>query len=81
MRVSRINDCPFCVDLNSATLLRRGVSPAKIEVVYRWRECDVFGERERVALEYAEAVTWSDRSVNDALISQLRTHFDGDAIV
>jgi len=81
VRVSQINDCPFCVDLNSATLLRRGASPAKIEVVYRWRECDVFDERERVALEYAEAVTWSDRSVNDGLIAQLRTHFDDDAIV
>ena len=31
VRVSQINWCRFCVDINSATLLKRGASLAKIE--------------------------------------------------
>ncbi len=81
VRVSQINWCSFCVDLNSATLLSRGASLAKVEALENWRENDLFDERERVALEYAEAMTWSDRQVDDALMARLRHHFDDDAIV
>lgn len=34
VRVSQINHCPFCVDLNSATLLKRGVSRNKIAALH-----------------------------------------------
>jgi AhpD family alkylhydroperoxidase len=81
VRVSQLNWCPFCVDLNSATLLKRGVSPAKIDALENWQESNLFDERERVALEYAEAVTLSDREVSDKMIEQLRKYFEDDAIV
>jgi len=81
VRVSQINDCPFCVDLNSATLLERGASPEKVEALDRWRESDLFDVRERAALEYAEAMTHPDRGVDDALMACLRQHFDDDAVV
>lgn len=81
VRVSQINHCPFCVDLNSATLLRRGASREKVETLGRWRESSLFDERERVALEYAEAMTYSDRGVDDALMARLKRHFDDDAVV
>jgi AhpD family alkylhydroperoxidase len=81
VRVSQINQCPFCVDLNSATLLARGVSPDKVQALDRWRESPLFDERERVALEYAEAATYPDRGVDDALIARLKRHFDDDAVV
>jgi AhpD family alkylhydroperoxidase len=81
VRVSQLNWCPFCVDLNSATLLRRGASLEKVEALDRWRQSDLFDDRERIALDYAEAVTLSDRQVDDALMARLRPHFDDDAIV
>jgi alkylhydroperoxidase family enzyme len=34
-----------------------------------------------VALEYAEAMTWSDREVDDDLFGRLRHDFDDDAII
>lgn len=40
VRVSQLNWCRFCVDLNSATLLKRGASPEKIENLERWRDSD-----------------------------------------
>ncbi|MFZ5790093.1 MAG: carboxymuconolactone decarboxylase family protein [Pseudomonadota bacterium] len=81
VRVSQINWCPFCVDLNSATLLKRGASIEKVAALENWRESNLFDERERIALDYAEAVTQSDRRVDDVLMARLRQHFDDDAVV
>jgi AhpD family alkylhydroperoxidase len=81
VRVSQINDCPFCVDLNSAMLMKRGASPEKVEALDGWRDSDLFSERERVVLDYAEAITYSDRGVDDELMARLKQHFDDDAVV
>lgn len=81
VRVSQINDCPFCVDINSATLLKRGASLEKVEALPRWRDSNLFDERERCVLAYAEAITRSDERVDDAMIESLRHHFDDDGIV
>jgi AhpD family alkylhydroperoxidase len=81
VRVSQINHCRFCVDINSATLLQRGIGEDKLWALEDWRSSNLFDEGERVALEYAEAITFSDREVDDALIAHLRAHFDEDTIV
>lgn len=81
VRVSQINHCRFCVDLNAAMLLQRGISEGKLWALEDWRDSNLFDERERVALEYAEAITSSHLEVDDTLFARLRTHFDEDAIV
>jgi len=81
VRVSQINHCSFCVDLNSATLIKRGASFDKVDALQDWQDSNLFDRRERVALEYAEAMTWSDREVDDDLFARLREDFDDDAIV
>ena len=81
VRVSQINPCRFCVDINSAALLQRGISEDKLWALEDWRGSDLFGERERAGLEYAEAITRWDLEVDDALMARLRAHFDEDAIV
>ena len=81
VRVSQINHCRFCVDINAAALLKRGISEDKLWALEDWRGSNLFDERERVALEYAEAITLSAREVGDALMARLRSHFDEDAIV
>ena len=81
VKVSQINGCAFCVDINSATLLKRGVSSAKVEALQTWRDSDLFNEMERAALEYAETVTRSDFQVDDACMDRLKQYFDEDAIV
>ena len=81
VRVSQINWCRFCVDLNSQTLAQRAGSEQKVEALASWRNSSVFDDRERVVLEYAEAVTYTDRHVTDELIAKLRAYFDEDAVV
>jgi uncharacterized peroxidase-related enzyme len=81
VRVSQINWCRFCVDLNSMTLAKRSGSMRKVDALEHWRESDAFTEAERAALEYAEAVTITDRGVTHQSMARLKDHFDDDAIV
>jgi len=81
VQVSQINDCPFCVDINSATLLKRGVSVEKLDALANWATSTLYDERERAVLRYAEAMTRSDRRVSDEIMASLRSHFTDDAIV
>ena len=81
VRVSQINDCPFCVDINSATLLKRGVSVEKAEALASWRQSSHFDRREQAVLGYTEAMTRSDEDVDDGMIDGLRAWFDDDGIV
>ncbi|MCW8962288.1 MAG: carboxymuconolactone decarboxylase family protein, partial [Gammaproteobacteria bacterium] len=81
VRVSQINWCHFCVDINSATLARRSGSMDKVENLESWKESDLFSDKERVVLEYTEAVTYSDQQVSDEHIQRLKDFFDEDGIV
>ena len=81
VRVSQINHCAFCVDINSATLEKRGVAMDKIEALGAWRDRPLFSEEERLALEYAEAMTITEPGVSDDLRARLKQHWNDDAIV
>jgi AhpD family alkylhydroperoxidase len=81
VRVSQLNGCRFCVDINSATLLKRGVSVRKVEALDAWQQSDLFSESERVALEYAEAVTLRSGAIEERLMDRLKERFDDNAIV
>ena len=82
VRVSQINHCAFCVDINSATLLRRGVSPAATAALATWRQAQsaaLFTDEQRLALEYAEAMTLNQ--VDDNLRAKLKKQWADDALV
>ena len=81
MRISQINWCAFCVDLNSATAIERLVPPRKLADLPRFAQSEHFDAREKATLHYAEAATITGRVVDDALRHELRAHFDDDAII
>lgn len=81
VRVSQINWCAFCVDINSANVLKRGVDQEKLEELADSENSTRFSEREKAALSYAEVVTYSDRQPTTSHFNRLRAHFDEDAII
>jgi len=81
VRVSQINWCAFCVDINSATVLKRGVDPAKLAELPVFEDSAKFSDQEKAALAYAEAMTWSDRQTTAEHFARLYAHFDDDAII
>lgn len=81
VRVSQINWCAFCVDINSATALKRGLTEAHLEALHQFEESALFDDRIKAALVYTEAITYSDRHVNAALMARLKSHFDDEAVI
>ncbi|MDD4906777.1 MAG: carboxymuconolactone decarboxylase family protein [Methylobacter tundripaludum] len=81
VRVSQINGCRFCIDINSAVLAKRTGSMNKVEALEQWQESESFDNKERVVLEYVEAVTYTDRLVDDDLSQRLHEYFNEDEIV
>ena len=81
VRVSQINWCPFCVDINSATALKRGISDKKLAALGGYAGSDLFSDKEKAALAYVEAVTYSDRQPTPDQFETLRRYFDDDAII
>jgi AhpD family alkylhydroperoxidase len=58
LRVSRINNCAYCLDMHTRDLLKKGVKVEKLALVQAWSEAGgLFDERERAALVWAESVT------------------------
>jgi len=60
---------------------RLGVSEDKIEAVADYANNDLFCEAERLALEFADAITITDRDVSDELFARLRSFYDEDTLV
>jgi AhpD family alkylhydroperoxidase len=75
VRIAVLNGCPFCADLHSSIGMKSGLDSTKIGGVARWESDPDLSERERLALEYADAVTLSDAEVSDELFERLRNEF------
>jgi alkylhydroperoxidase family enzyme len=58
-----------------------GVSDEKIDALSNYANSNLYNETERLALEFADAMTITGRDVSDELFAQLRSLFDEDALV
>lgn len=54
---------------------------AKLAQIAEWRASAAFSEQERVALEYAERITYTGQKVDDALFARVKAHFSEPQIV
>ncbi|MGA8330520.1 MAG: carboxymuconolactone decarboxylase family protein [Mycobacterium sp.] len=83
LRVSLINGCAYCIDMHSRELRELGISNEKIALVPVWHEAgDLFDDRERAALEWAETVTRiSQTGAPDSAYAAVSAHFDDKELV
>jgi alkylhydroperoxidase family enzyme len=58
-----------------------GVSDEKILALPDYATSPLYSDRERAALEYADAITLSERDVDDDLFARVRRFFEDDALV
>ncbi len=58
LHTSQLNGCAFCVRVHVDRGLAAGLDADVIAQIATWRESGVFSERERAALELAEAFTF-----------------------
>lgn len=57
------------------------MSDEKIEALADYATSPLYGEAERVALEYADSMTITGREVSDEMFARLREFYDEDEIV
>jgi alkylhydroperoxidase family enzyme len=60
---------------------RLGVSNEKIDAVLDYENHELFSEAERLAFEFADAMTITGRQVSDEFFARLREFYDEDALV
>src|SRR5688572_31442185 len=76
MRASQINGCAYCLDMHSKDARALGETEQRLYALNAWREAPFYSERERAALEWAEAVTLvSVDHVPDAVYAAVKPHF------
>ena len=76
LRVSQINGCAYCIDMHWKDLRALGENEQRLYGLDAWEESPYYSERERAALEWAEAVTRITQGhVPDEVFERVRPHF------
>jgi AhpD family alkylhydroperoxidase len=83
LRVSQINNCAYCLDMHTRDLLKKGQKVEKLALVQAWAEVgNLFDDRERAALAWAETVTRvAETGVPDEAYQAARAVFEERELV
>jgi AhpD family alkylhydroperoxidase len=82
LRVSQINGCAYCIDMHWKDLRALGETEQRLYGLDAWEESPYYSERERAALQWAEAVTLITQGhVPDELFECVRQHFSEKELV
>jgi AhpD family alkylhydroperoxidase len=73
--------CEFCVDLGSQICRNSGFSDEELLALPRYRQSDLFTEREKLALDYTVAVMRTPVEVTDELFARMKEHFTDEQVV
>ncbi|WP_310964542.1 carboxymuconolactone decarboxylase family protein [Nocardioides terrisoli] len=81
MAVASRVGCTWCLDFNYFEAHNVGLDLTKAREIPRWRESEVFTALEREVLTYAEAMTETEPTVTDEMVSSLRSQLGDSALV
>lgn len=82
IRASQINGCAYCLRLHAGEARAAGETDERLEMVAVWREADCFGQAERAALAWCEALTLlPDSGAPDEIYDELSPPFTEEQIV
>jgi 4-carboxymuconolactone decarboxylase len=73
--------CEYCVDLGSQICRNSGFSDEELLALPRYRQSDLFSEREKAALDYTVGVMRTPVDVTDEVFSHVKEHFTDEELV
>jgi alkylhydroperoxidase family enzyme len=73
--------CPWCIDFGYYEGMQSGFAAQKVRDVPRWRESDVYDDRERAVLAYADAASQTPAAVSEDVVAALREFLNDREIV
>ena len=81
-RAAQTVECPFCIDIIPAVGKKEGLlTDAEISAVSHYFDSDLFSVREKVAMEYADAISKTPVKVSDEMFARVKQYFDEKQIV
>ena len=81
LRVSQINGCSFCLNMHAKALCEKGETDKRLAELAGWRVSSLFTVREKVALEWAEALTYiTETHADDDAYLPLKEHYSDKEI-
>ena len=76
IRVPQINGCAFCLNRHTEDARKMGESERRIYLLNAWRDTAIYSDKEKAALEFAEALKQiSTNSVTDEAFGKMKTFF------
>jgi AhpD family alkylhydroperoxidase len=75
-RVSQINGCAYCLHMHTEEARKLGESAVRLHLLDAWHESNLYSERERAALAWAESLTnIAATRAPDPVYDEVRRHF------
>lgn len=57
LRVSQLDKCNYCVILHTKQTMKLGIPAAKVSSLSTWQQSELFSDKEKAALAFAESVS------------------------
>jgi AhpD family alkylhydroperoxidase len=82
VRVSQINGCAYCLHMHRKDAIKQGETEDRLLLLDAWRESELYTDRERAALAWAEALTEiAENHAPDAVYEQAQNVFSEDELL
>ncbi len=81
LRAAMVVGCEFCVDIGSMIARQSGLTDDELKDLVQWRASERLDEKDKLVLEYADAISQTPTDVPDELFEKLRSHFDEQQLV
>ncbi len=78
IRASQLNACAYCLDMHTEDAINKGESSRRIYLLSAWKECPLFTEEEKVALQLTEEITHISQNGVSENTYQQTIHFFGE---
>lgn len=82
IRASQLNGCAYCLDMHTKDARALGETEQRIYCLPAWREAPFYTDRERAALQWAEAVTRiGETHAEDEIWERVRPFFSEEEML
>ena len=81
LRAAMVVGCEFCVDIGSMIARESGLSDDELKDLIDWQASERLDEKDKLVLEYADAISATPTEVPDELFERMHAHFNEEQLV
>ena len=81
LRAAMVVGCEWCVDIGSMIARESGLTDDELKDLVDWRASELLDEKDKLVLEYADAISATPVEVSDELFDRLGAHFSEEQLV